>query len=344
MIDWLTFKVDFNSDRVFNQVLKIDGRTGAISRNNTHGLLVEGTYSSTVQVYASGTYLYVSGNLVKFLTGQNVVGSDDPFELVLSALEKMLPLVGLRLTEALAERVLSGCVEIHRADCTFHHQLSSDDAAAQWLRAMADCCTIKYRGRGLYDDGFCSLLFGVKAKEGKALKGSRLSSFKFYNKFRELKVHPINDNVPYRDALEKMTIGQVRGECTIRSMELKTAGLSRLSAWSSETSRQIYDKWIAKMTIVPNIDILPNMVDELPVGLRSIYMHWRNGVDCRQVCSRSAFYRYRQALLEHGVDLMAVRPSAARPKVVPVLDVVVATTVDESKREALFWELVDIAA
>ena len=62
-------------------------------------------------------------------------------------------------------------------------------------------------------------------------------------------------------------------------------------------------------------------LDGLPSGVRATYQLWFDGHDVRSMVSRPTFYRHRNQLLEHGIDIsMAsnkVQPD--RSNVVPLV-------------------------
>jgi II/X family phage/plasmid replication protein len=136
---------------------------------------------------------------------------------------------------------------------------------------------------------------------------------KIYDKAAELKRHPLSESVneEARTALEAYAQDTLRVEVTIRSMELKKRGLDRIEAWTPAIGEAILDERISKLTALEGLRMTDEEVNELPRSLLAPYELWRAGHDLRTKYSRAQFYRYRAALLGHGVDISHVRPRVA---------------------------------
>jgi II/X family phage/plasmid replication protein len=236
-------------------------------------------------------------------------------------------------------------VTLTRVDCTFSYRVGSDDDVVTWLEAMERACHVRFRGRGHFDQGMCSLMFGLTLQEGQKAKASRRSTFKFYNKLREMAAHPPTCDDATAALLRKTVCGTVRGEACYRALELQRYGKDRLSEWTENTARELHRAWVDRMEMAETFTLKSEQEKDLPRWLQATYRLWRSGEDVRGLLSRRTFYRQRKELLELvGLDIAQPRVTSADPvKVVPILRVLEAKPEPEEELEALFWRLSEAA-
>lgn len=77
MIDWVSCNFPYRGGQCAEHFLTYDPMTGAIFPAYAKAVPVEGSWSSKLQVMATGSRMYLSGNPTKFLSGQNVFGSNE---------------------------------------------------------------------------------------------------------------------------------------------------------------------------------------------------------------------------------------------------------------------------
>ena len=343
MIDWISCRFTYMGPSVGDIYLKKDWQTGEILPAWNKHVHIKGSYDAGLSVQVIGREMNLSGNVVKFLTGQNVVGIDDLGLLIELAYEKVLQAIDLPDCLYARKAIKNGNVNLTRVDCTFHYDVGSDDDVRTWLRAMESSVNVRYRGRGFFDEGMCSLMFGLKVKEGQKVKGSSLSSFKFYNKLTEMKKHKPTCNSQYVETLKTMATGVVRAEAMYRSKELQTKGVKFLRDWTQETSYWLHREWIAKMEISANVEINSEQMKALPKKLMAVYKLWEQGNDLMELYSRSAFYRHRRQLLEYDIDIAVRREPRDDVQIIPVLRVVEAKPVHVAEGENLFYQMLKAA-
>lgn len=334
MIDWLSYSLPYHGPVVGDQYLRLNNKTGIIEPVFHRGTSARGSFDDRVLVHVLGREMRISGNIVKFLTGQNVVGTDDIQLLARLGYEAILRALELPDCTSARRALNSGNVPLTRVDCTFHYHVGTEDDVRNWLRAMEQACTVTYRGRGQYDDGMTSWLVGGK--------GSRRWSFKFYCKSIELRRHPMRCPQQFRDLLTQRADGVVRGEATFRGQELKRLGFQYLRSWSKESSYELHKSLIDKMEISEQVEMKPNEEKALPRPLQSTYRHWLNGVDCRDLLTRTTFYKHRRELKSYGIDIREVCPKAEN-RIIPVLRVIEAEPVNREDDEQVFHQLLKAA-
>ena len=342
MIDWLSFSLRYDGPGFGLQYWKREGWEAPLEPAGTRHLRVEGSWSSSIGVRSIGGRLYITGNPVKWLTGQNVVGTNDIRRLV----ELMYyGVIGrLNLPDCLhAERDLRrGSARLTRVDCTFAYDVGTDEEVVSWLEAMGRACHVRYRGRGHFDPGMCSLMYGLTQAEGLKVKASRRSTFKFYNKYLEMKVPGHAPTCPpeFRDTLDGIALGTVRGEACFRALELERLGKSVVRKWDETTAYGLHRSWIDRMEMADQVELESETVEALPRKLKAAYHLWKSGVDVRTVMSRASFYEKSRDLREHGIDISVPCEPASEPvKIIPVLRILEAKPIDERDHEELFWRM-----
>lgn len=342
MIDWASFSLPYSGPPVGVQYLKRESWDGPLEAAFCKPVKVKGSHSSILTVQAIGGRLYISGNPVKFFTGQNVAGTNDLGRLVRMTVDAVWDLLGLMPCLDAYRALQTGDVTLTRVDCTFAYRVGSDDDVVTWLEAMERACHVRFRGRGHFDQGMCSLMFGLTMQEGQKPKASRRSTFKFYNKWREMAVNRPTCVDEVAQELREWVRGAVRGEACYRALELQRYGKDRLSAWTQDTARELHRAWVDRMEMAETFTLKSEQEKELPRWLQSTYRLWRSGEDVRGLLSRRTFYRQRKELLELvGLDIALPRITAADPvKVIPILRVLEAKPEPEDELEALFWRLV----
>ena len=343
MIDWVTARFPYHGPPVGDVYLRRDWQTGEVIPAYNRHVQVKGSYDAGLSVQVIGREMSISGNVVKYLTGQNVVGVDDIKLLVRLAYEAIRQALDLPPCLIAHRAIDKGNVDLTRVDCTFHYQVGTDDDVRAWLRAMESSVHVRYRGRGFYDEGMCSLMFGLRVKEGQKVKGSAMSSFKFYNKATELKKHKPTCRQPFLDKIQKMAQGVVRAEALYRSKDLQKNGVKFIRDWTSSTSFELHRKWVDKMDISANVEMKEEEQKNLPKKLVPIYKLWASGEDMLDIMSRSAFYRARRLLLEYGIDIQTIKPPRQNVTVIPVLRVLEAKPVQVEEGEALFFQMLRAA-
>ncbi|MEO0822212.1 MAG: phage/plasmid replication protein, II/X family [Pseudomonadota bacterium] len=300
---------------------------------------VKGSFDAGLTVQVIARRMRISGNPVKYLTGQNVIGTDDIWRLVRMTYQTVKAALDLAECEKANHAIATGDVKIARVDCTFSYYVGNEDDVRLWLRAMSETCHVRYRGRGHFDDGMASLIFGLTIKPGEKPKGSKYSSFKFYAKAQELKKRPLRCNPRFHDELHSLANGHVRAEALFRHRELVRYNLGTLERWNAETSLMLNRAWIEKMEIAPSVELTDHKVNDLPHYLRATYLLWKDGADLRGVLARRTFYRHRKELMAMAMIDIATKPAGQERRVVPILRVIEARPACVEPSPALFERL-----
>ena len=315
MIDWVTgtFYCDHDPEKLNNGRVFSMNPDGEIEWHCEKVLNVEGSHSSNIQIKsATNGSIWFSGNPVKFLQGHNIFGTNDIVYLLGRFFDALLKIesLGLKPTDVQYERVKEGIVLLTRVDVNESWLLNSKSDVLSWIRAAGNCARLKHRGSGQFAGD--TLYFG---------KTSRRWSVKCYSKGHELTVkgralhsdlsHPCM--IDYADKA-------LRLELVMRSMHLKDCHLNIAANWTSETA-----KLLLTSTVLDNLEITDNMtiqdkvLSELPPRLRLVYQSWLNGDDLRSMFAKNTFYRYRRAMLEHGVDISIIKETDSKSNVIPLI-------------------------
>lgn len=349
MIDYVACVIPYTGPSIGDLYLRQDQETGDVTPLWNRARQSRGSYDSGMSVQVIGREMTLVGNPVKYLSGQNVVGTDDLAFLIRCTFDRVLD--DLNLPDCLLARraINAGNIELRRVDCTYHYKVGDDDDVRLWLQAMSQSCTVSHRGPGILDEGMASLMFGVReAKEGKKrLKGSTLSSFKFYNKHTELKKNKPSCHPKYRDAITEMAYGIVRAEALYRKPELIKQAKAFLRDWDKETPWELHRKWIEKMTISENVPVRSTKFKQLPNPLKSTYRLWETGENLLDCMSIATFKRHRKQLKDLlNIDIKLVRSKEEmndQVRIIPVLRVLEASPVHVQEGEELFYQMLQAA-
>lgn len=312
MIDWVTAILPCNhSEAIYGGRIACITPDGEIEWQVEKKLQVEGSYSANLNIKSLGpTFIYLDGNPAKWLQGHNLFGSDDLTGLIWLVLERLIPLLKLTPTLADYDAWKAGKYELKRVDSTAMWELPVRSDVRAWLRA-AEFQAKSRHGRPTMRGG--TLYFG---------QHSRRWSIKFYSKGDELeakgKGHKLPYEIPYRDNLMQWADNKLRGELTLRSMQLKELGLDIASKWTISTPLELLLSHIEGLDMAEQFSLTPAILDDLPGRLVAVYKLWKDGEDLRGMYSKATFYRYRAELQKHGIDI-AVRQPSKPDNVIPLV-------------------------
>ena len=324
MIDWLTFVAPLNHDQsergpfwageVFAtepDITHPDGFGLAWSVLKRKGF--EGSYSSMIQVQSTRDEfgrpaLWVSGNPAKWFQGHNIFGTDDLPGLVLEMLSRICASAGITPTPQERAEWALGTIKLTRVDVTYSFDLGTLPRVRNALRSLDATANLRHRGRGHYMGD--SLTFG---------KGSRRWSLTLYAKGSEIEVHKLPRSLA-ATSLHASAQGLLRAECRLLGMQLVEEQLDRVSAWGDNEASELHQRLLAGLQIADTFMLDAPTIDGLPGRLQLTYQTWKDGHDLRATLARRTFYRYRNELLKHGVDI-AVKQARTGPdlsNVVPI--------------------------
>lgn len=325
MIDWLTFHVQCTHKPIKAGLVQSITPEGEIEWLSEKHLTVEGSYRSSVRVktvnelHGQGLALRIDGNPLKFLQGHNLFGSDDLVGLA-SAMVKKLAAMGLITpSSSELEAISAGHFELMRVDVTAMWSLPRREDVRSWLYALEHQARSRM-GRAIVTGG--TVYFG---------KNSRRWSMKFYGKGEEIgckkKGHGLHEELHLRDELEAFADCALRGELTLRALQLKDNLLHAGSSWLNiEPSRVLLPAFIERLNMSDQFSLTSSEVADLPPRLTAVYKLWKNGEDLRALYPDRTFYRYRSALLAHGIDI-SIRQPHQPDNVIPLVRVITAVPV-----------------
>lgn len=321
MIDWLKLRHLISAQgRIPGDVVCIFSPDGELKWQKVKAAEIKGSYESNIHVSSCPVNgcLVIDGNPVKFFQGHNVFGTDDIHGLARAISYHVLDALKFDLTDHQRQGIEDGLIEVHRVDITRSFAVGNLANARAAVRSIADRATMRHRGRGQL------------TREGTAYFGkhSRRSSIKVYAKGHELKDHKLARGVPFADDIEAYAQQLLRIELVLRTMEVKDLGLNVLCNWRNNTVASVYDEFFGKLKVPDNIELPLPTLESLPPRLRLAYDSWMRGTDLRATLPARTFYRYRKAMLDHGVDILTVRPSDPASNVTPMLRILELKPVD----------------
>jgi II/X family phage/plasmid replication protein len=337
MIDWITAVVPFRHTEPITggRIVSISS-DGELQWESAKAQEVVGSHDTNLHIRSHRPgFLWISGNPIKWFQGHNLFGTDDLHGLVretIFALARMRGVVPALSDIVAIER---GEYTLSRVDCCAMWELPCRADARSWLRALEFQAKSRH-GRATSRGG--TVYFGQK---------SRRWALKFYSKGDELeargKGHSLSYEIPQRDRLIAYASNKLRGELTLRQMELKKLALDTGAMWlqNPSISRVLLLDHIASLQMSDQFTLTPELLQDLPPRLILVYKAWKAGEDIRGMFPLRTFYRYRGELLKRGIDIGIRQPKKA-DKVVPLVRVLrpeaIADAPDWAKGTPLLFE------
>lgn len=293
MIDWISATVPFDWDIPINGGALVHYRAdGSVEWGTDKTLHLRGSHDARISVRTvERGKLEFSGNPAKFLQGHNLFGSDDVKGLLFDALVDVCEAIDLGPSPENIAAWRRGDIVLSRVDVTGMYELPTFGDVGAWLLAAGKTASVKWRGRGHYQDG--TLYFG------KVAKGKRSSPWqmKLYHKGQEVLVHKLHKDLPLREELENWASNKLRIEVTLRTQELKRLGLHYVRQWTVERAEKVFGAYLSKLDIGEQQMVDVEVEEQLKPSLRAAYALWKTGVDMRSLYPRNTFYRYRKEIM-----------------------------------------------
>jgi II/X family phage/plasmid replication protein len=298
MIDWLTAQVLIRSAAAL--------RTGEVSSVDADGVVewvsakrksVQGSYSGTITVkrFRNGLVEF-AGSPAKFLQGHNLFGSDDLRGLGAAMIGQACAALELELLDSERAGIRAGEYDLKRVDINYSFATGSRENAIAWIGKAAAVGTPQNRGKGRLHKS-STVIWG---------EGSRHWKLKAYSKGKELDAvgHELPEALPVRTQLAEWGNDKLRVELELHTRTLQKLGLDHASSWRTETPRDLFDDYLAKLRLGDQVMLSPSAVQLLRPHLRMTYGCWMSGLDLLQFMPRAKYYRHRKALLmDHGFDI-----------------------------------------
>jgi II/X family phage/plasmid replication protein len=314
VIDWTKIRVPIQvTGKIPGDRICIISPDGELKWEKIRAVEVVGSFEGNVHVSACPVTgaLVIDGNPAKFFQGHNVFGSDDIHGLVHALVMNVVRFLELEISPEVQQMLDCDYIELAHVDINEMYSVGTLLHARAAVRAIGELGTMRHRGRALLKEG--TAYFG---------KHSRRSAVKVYAKGDELRDHKLPKNLPFADEIESFASDKLRIEVVLRGMELKSLGLDMLCNWKPDTGVTLHRDYIGRVNLPENVELPPAVLEGLPARLQLAYSAWLRGDDLRATLPRMTFYRYRKALLPHGVDLLALRTKDPQSNVFPLRRVI----------------------
>lgn len=315
MIDWITALIPLEHKEAINggNVTSIS-QDGEIDWTVHKKLEVLGSFDSSLHVKSDlsrftpetgmFTHIIFDGNPVKFFQGHNLWGTDDLVGLMVETVSRICNLLSLTPTADDWEQITKGYYQLKRVDSTGMIALGSNADVEAFLYSAERTAHMRYKGQGIMTKG--TLYFG---------KHSRRESLKMYNKLNEIKAkgHELPRELQSLPELYKWTTGKLRLEVVTRSMQLKDLGLQLACNWGENTPQDTLYRLLNGLNMSEQHTLTAANLDGLPPRLIGIYHNWKDGHDLKKILPKATFYRYRNEMLKHGIDIAIKQGNRSEP-------------------------------
>ena len=327
MIDWFRGSIPFlhfpvNGGHLFEMT-----PDGVVKWDIVKGVQVQGSHKSNISIRSKGsdgqgraTELWIDGNISKFLQGHNLFGSRNLIDLVHQTFLKIVnyhpDLEPRTLNLASVEQsILSGDFDVKSIDINQLYFLDNNRSVESWLYA-AEMHASKRAGRSTSTRG--TVYLG---------KNSRRWGLKFYNKKQEMLVNQNKDH-PHFQKLITFAEGLLRVELRLLSLELTDLGLTKGRQFTVERLEKLFNSYLGRIDMTMNAHLIDEELINLPRTVQGTYHLWKSGVSCRQMLSKTSFFRHRKELKKYGVDINFPPLQVERNNVQPLIRVIEAKPVE----------------
>lgn len=305
MIDWATILFpDLYIDLEVGSVCRFrpDGEIEQITELGFDIRWNEGSYSENTRIRNSSRGLVIDGNPSKWLQGHNLFGRDS-----WDVVARWVNDIAKRLNNISIIRSFElGQYSVRRIDITYNFSVPDVDTYLLAIKQFA-------HGR-----------YGIPtANKGTTVyfnQNSKRSSVKFYNKAKEINIHPFNPSRIDHDQesiLRNYAYDLLRCEVVLRGKYLDETYGKEIN-WENFDFYAAWKSRIDNITFPTSVELRHDDMNDLNGRQKLIYSAWRNGENIKGLYSKAQFYRYRDFFLGFGIDIATPAPAAAQCKIIPL--------------------------
>jgi len=302
MIDYITAKFPFQHNREDIHLFRGKYLTARLKNNST---------TIEVKSVGNGRFLVVSGNPVKYLQGHNIFGSNDLRGLCRDLLVLVSAQLGIKLNYRDQQSINLGDYSLSRVDLAVNFRLPRCETVShivreiEWHWRELGYNVSNYTNETVYRD-----------------QHSKVEAAKFYNKSKELRAHPLPENILGNyvcNRLRQYAEGLLRAEFTLRSPALKRLGMASGSEWTVEKSKSLILEKLASQSLDFEIkhSVLPEVYNRWEPALKQIYCLWLQGNDLHYLFGERTLYRKYKSLAAFGINILCP-PVVKRRPMIPI--------------------------
>lgn len=281
----ILINVDTKTDeeRPYRKEVRVGNKSASLGVKSTH----------------DGQCIEVTGNYVKFMQGHNIFGTNDLHGLCIGIIKQVTKQLGIRGLQTERQSIMEGNFLIRRVDIAANFRAADRGEVVAIIREIER----HWRDQGKNVSNYGNETVYLD-------QHNRNVSLKFYNKRAELRTRPLPQNIPARNRLLRYAETLVRAELTLGAVELRKRGLSRGSNWTIAEAKKLIIGAISASGVTGEIKrlLLPDEYETLDHDLKQAYQLWQHGVELRSVFGQSTYWRRRNALRKHGIDIQQPQP------------------------------------
>jgi len=308
-------------------------------------------------------FIRVSGNLAKFLQGQNLYCPSDPFGLYFDFIVKLIKQLGIAPFAEDVRKWQHGLVIPKRIDINKNFKLNNPKEVDEFITGLVKSGAINNRSF-CFPRGVNRKTKGLSCTNDTLGKDFRAIFYnKFYEMLKHLKEHDrYNYELCYHNAkLINEAYGLLRVEFSFRSSWFRRRGLYNFLEFyqSGYNFNDLFDKYLKTVQVgATNMDEnkLEKLKEKLPNHLLGTYLLWYEGMNVAQIkealgggsrnhAGDTMYFRHSKELREkYGINTKVRRIGATekiKSNVVPMLRVLEAKECEDPqwmKDEGLIYE------
>ena len=257
MIDTVRVLVDVKTpplEQLKNRNVHVHGRKCVVS----------GRFGVKAHIFrpGEGSQLIIEASIPKFITGQNLVGSEFILIGCNDMILEILDRAGIKITRDESRAIFDGRYQLKRVDFAVHADARTAERAEAAMRGLRALCISGADECSFY--GNETLYIG---------QHSTRRTLRVYRKDLELLKKPMPKEVVGRKQLMKNAEALIRFELTLRAPELKRLGLSDPTRWSPAIAHELIQPWLDTLChaggVVPSIDGINTLSKSMQAKLRA---------------------------------------------------------------------------
>ena len=253
-------------------------------------------FNTAVKVRSSldGSEITIDGSYVKWLTGQNIVGTQNLLALCNLMYEKVCAQLGIKPTQENLNAVKEGGFRLLRVDYTVHCDAGSEEKAVFLQEAIKRCWAFSRSDYSHYR--YLETLY--------VGQHSHRQTFKTYLKGREVSKDMKNE-VPFSSQLLAISKRLVRIEMTLKSKFLREQNLTSPLDWTEKNARRFMKDEIRKyLSRIIRKRPDTSKLSKLNCRQKLVVAASTANIDILGVFDRRAYRRLRDGIFsKSGIDI-----------------------------------------
>lgn len=238
----------------------------------------------------NNNYINISGNIYKWLYGQNVTGESNLIKLVDELMIVMQKMNLIDPTVSQISTIKNGDYRVYRVDVKRDFIFYDKIQSLRYLDHIKKLGYFPYKNKKLYPHG---AYFGIDSKTR--------WNMRYYHKGTELREK--NERLSTNRDLYNLAERMIRGECKVLNAQLKDWNYMYGWQWANqEKVNYFFEDKFSKLKL-PNIECRNEVLDIPDNNDRKFLTIFKNGCISDYYCRTTIYNKKIKFLVNYGIDL-----------------------------------------